>query len=344
MLILSLKLLYRKNPMIFIVIVFTQFITAISIIYVIAKIGADMYAFSTYRDNLRTFTVDWNPDTDGNIGEKIAALSENKDISSVKIETPRINYEEYVFMPPIYCFPFAEETDETADYIIYSVLSVSTEDKNRKSVELYGVNFQIRELVDQYTQPYSVIPYHSLLNNDIPISKVYVEYSEIDSESDMAVKSFQVKSVFAGIAVTDPVERNFTFEEVMSGNRILSVAMCVLALISEIYLYLFLIKKCSRDYGVYMLCGCTRAKTVAIALTQIVVLYALQFAAVMLIYKAVLRGVIIKIEPLMLFTLNINSYVKALLLSLLPLLLVFAFILYNNFIKNTTNKEMISND
>ncbi len=311
------KLLYRKNRSIFLILLTIQCLLASSVNYIFLKNNAAKYDAEKYNHDLRTFTVIFNEPISTNEYEI------GTDLLTQSIETVEVYNKDY----NIKAFSVGEEEKYQSvsghfslDLSYYQwkntngiLLSVENLYKNHPmdTFQINGCIFDVSGVCDKYLEKESIIPIDAFLDVDLPIDKIIITTSNDITLTNMDIIHSKIQSQFPNAEIEDPIKRNFAFEEALKDTDVLSLVMLLLAMLTESYLMLYLRQKCNHEYEILKVLGSTsRSNTILHAASTTVSLLFQSVIGSVFFYYVILR-LIGNVDHLLLLSFDIRTLLYA---------------------------------
>lgn len=333
------KLLYNKNKLVFIIISVIQVIIVCTMLYTIVKIQSKDYYVSDYNEDICTFTLT----KDGLTALQAKDCFSKLDVSDIKTVKILIDSDDYKIIS--YAVGEQENVTEQAKSFAFKDFNYNKwENSNEIFLSIYNL-FDIKEypetikisdsyynvaaVTDSYLSPYSIIPLKSAVKNDLPIKEVQIQYKNINGKSDMDNKNLEILIAFAGGEVKNPIERNYAKEEGMANDEVISVILVFLSIISEMFFYVYILKKCVRDYAVYELCGARKGRVLLINYLILAIFFMLQYGIGYILFKTIILKIISETEPIIAAVIDSRCYLYAFIILGVTFSVIFIFVINN---------------
>lgn len=332
------KLLYNKNKLVFIIISVIQVIIVCTLLYTIVKIQSKDYYISDYNEDICTFTLIKDALTAKQASESISHL-DISEIKAVKMfigdsdDYKTVAYaigEQESVMEQVNSFAlndFDYNAWKDSDEILLSIYNSFNVMDYPETIKIYDNDYRVIAVTDSYLSKYSIIPLKSALENDLPIKEVQIQYKNISGKSDMDKKNVEIFVAFAGGEVNNPIERNYAKEEGMANDEILSVILVFLSIISEMFFYIYILKKCVRDYAVYELCGARKGRVLLINYSILAIYFLFQYVIGYILFSTLILKIISKTEPILSAIINNRCYLYAFVILAVAFSVVFMIIM-----------------
>lgn len=334
MIISNIKLLYRKNKNIFVILILMQILIVCAMLYIISKINGRNYLINNYEEDITTFIVDTNGFFSDEIETYVNSINEESneiESLSIIIDTP-YNCSSYIIdekkiIEKISSNFGVKSIDYNSwcnnNYIMLSVKDLYSYKSLPNIVDINGEEYHIIGIADNYAAKYSIVPYCVIKTKHIPLSKIRIKYKSINGINDMRNKYSKILSIFPGCNVTEPLKRNYTKEEIFHNDNIIEIILCILSILSEMYLYVFLIKSTTREYAVYELCGAKKNDIVLINFFILGSIFVFGYLSGLLIYKFAVIKIIAIAEPIIMSVSSIYCFLLAFLILLVSTACIF---------------------
>lgn len=312
-----LKLLYRKNKSIFIILLIIQCLLASSVNYILLKSHAAKYDADMYNHNLRTFVVVFHePVSSDNCEISVDDLSES--IKAVEFYNETYNIKAYSVGEDVMFQNVSGHFSINMSYDWWKntkgiLLSVENLYKNQPmdTFQIEGCIFDVLGVCDQYLEKESIIPIHTFLEVGLPINKILITTSNDISLSDMETLHSKIQYLFPSAEIEDPIKRNYAFEEALKDTDILSLVTLLLAMLTEGYLMLYLRQKCNREYEIIKVLGSTSLSNTILHAVSSAVALLLQSFIGSILFNCVILQLIGKVDRLLLLTFDIRTLLYA---------------------------------
>lgn len=332
------KLLYNKNKLVFIIIFVIQVMIVCTMLYTIVKIQSKDYYISDYNEDICTFTLTKEGLTAKQVSDCISQL----DISEIKAVKMLIDdlsdYEIIAYAAgekknvteqasSFALKDFNYDNWKNSSEILLSIHNSFNIKDYPETVKVSGNDYRVIAVTDSYLSKYSIIPLNSAVENDLPVKEVQIQYKNISGKSDMDNKNAEIFIAFAGGEIKDPIERNYAKEEGMANDEVISVILIFLSIISEMFFYIYILKKCVRDYAVYELCGARKSRVLIINYSVLAIFFLIQYAAGYILFKTIILKIISKTEPMIAAVIDNRCYFYALIILAAAFSVIFIFVM-----------------
>ena len=329
------KLLYNKNKLVFIIISLIQIIIVCTMLYTIVKIQSKDYYVNDYNEDICTFTLT----KEGLTAQQVNDCTSQLDISKIKTVKMFIDSPDY----EIIAYAAGEKesvTEQSKSFVIkdfdYNIWKDSGEillsifnsfniKDYPETVKILGNDYSVMAVTDSYLSKYSIIPLNSAVENDLPVKEVHIQYNKISDRSDMDNKNAEIFIAFSGGEINDPIERNYAKEEGMENDEIISVILVFLSIISEMFFYIYILKKCVRDYAVYELCGARKSSVLLINYLILAMFFMFQYGIGYIIFKTLILKIISETEPMIAAVIDNRCYLYAFIILGVTFSVIFIF-------------------
>lgn len=339
-LISNFKLLYNKNKLVFIIIFVIQVVIVCTMLYTIVKIQSKDYYISDYNEDICTFKVT----KDGLTAKQASDCISQLDTSEIKIVKMLIDDSaDYEIIA--YAAGEKESVTEQAksfalkdfDYdnwknsreILLSIYNSFNIKDYPETVKISGNDYSVMAVTDSYLSKYSIISLNSAVDNNLPVKEVQIQYNNISGKNDMDNKNVEIFIAFAGGDVKNPIERNYAKEEGMANDEIISVILVILSIISEMFFYIYILKKCVGDYAIYELCGGRKKHVIIINYSVLAIFFLIQYAVGCILFKTIILKIISKTEPMIAAIIDNRCYFNALIILAAAFSVIFIFVMNN---------------
>lgn len=334
------KLLYNKNKLVFIIISVIQVVIVCTMLYTIVKIQSRDYYISDYNEDICTFTLTKDALTAGQANDCISQL-DISGIKTVKIFIDDLSDHEIIayaageqesVTEQVRAFAlndFDYNAWKDSDDILLSIYNSFNITNYPETIKISDNDYRVIAVTDSYLSKYSIIPLKSAVENDLPVKEVQIQYKKISGKSDMDNKNVEIFIAFAGGNVSDPIERNYAKEEGMANDDILSVTLVFLSVISEMFFYIYILKKCVRDYGIYELCGARKNRVLIINYSVLAIFFFIQYAVGYILFKTIILKIISETEPMIAAIIDKRCYFYALIILAAAFSVIFIFVMNN---------------
>lgn len=352
----NIKFAYRKNKAIFILFIVIQIVITTSLIYVVSKKNSFAWSADWYDSELKTYTITsaeaFTADT---VEENINELLKHADLlESVEVVGERFNYVYDVVSYPLneqqeienitseykyYSYSGFDETDYLGgtNSALYADVIGADGNRDKTSINLYGVDYEVKGITDCYYFEKTILPYKAMINNKVPIENIYIRFKDVKNSSEMSKYFSVLISVFPEHQIIMPMERDMSKEETMNNQKIAIIFMMLLSVISYAYLYVYMLNSRKRVFAVYSICGCSSGRIALLLFAETLLMSIAQFLVSVALYVICLKELIIKSEPFLKFTLNAESYLQTFVISVGIMLVVFTPIILS-YSKQSINK------
>ena len=333
------KLLYNKNKLVFVIISLIQVVIVCTMLYTIVKIQSKDYYISDYNEDICTFTLT----KDGLTAQQVNDCTSQLDISEIKTVKMFIDSDNY----EIVAYAVGEKesvTEQTKSFalkdfnydnwkssneILLSIYNSFNIKDYPETVNVSGNDYIVMAVTDSYLSKYSIIPLNSAVKNDLPVKEVQIQYKSINGKSDMDNKNVEIFIAFAGGEINDPIERNYAKEEGMANDEIISVILVFLSIVSEMFFYIYILKKCVRDYAVYELCGARKSRVLLVNYLVLAVFFMFQYGIGYIIFKTLILKIISKTEPMIAAIIDNRCYLYSFVILGVTFSIIFIFVMNN---------------
>lgn len=334
------KLLYNKNKLVFIIISVIQVIIVCTMLYTIVKIQSKDYYISDYNEDICTFTLTKDALTAKQANDCISQLDTSKikvvkmlidDSSDYEIIAYALGEQESVTeqAKSFALNDFDYNAWKDSDEILLSIYNSFNITDYPKTIKISDNDYKVIAVTDSYLSKYSIIPLKSAIENDLPIKEVKIQYKNISGKSDMDNKNLDIFIAFAGGEVNNPIERNYAKEEGMANDEILSVILVFLSIISEMFFYIYILKKCVRDYAIYELCGAKKSRVLSVNYLVLAIFFMFQYVIGYILFKTIILKIISETEPMIAAVIDNRCYLYALIILGVTFSVIFILVMNN---------------
>ena len=314
--IMTMKLLVRKNKSILGIILILQVAICFSLNYMYAKNISSQYEYSSYDSDMRAFTVDLdNSLSISDIKTMIYPLQNQISYVRADIDTQ----DEYYFS----CFPYGEESALTdisknfslsreidykewcsGKYILLAVDNLYKYSGSRDYLTKFGDEFEIIGFTDSYLYQKSVIP--NSIGKKYTARSLKIELKSIPRIDEITRIHYDLLGIFGG-TINDPIEKNYTFEEAVNDSDIISYVMIIAAFATQGYFYIYFIKRCRKEFEIFELLGSTSLLNSLYLYVSLLLLTMVQILITDSVYLILFKPIIKKIDIITYMFSNIKT-------------------------------------
>jgi hypothetical protein len=261
---IHLKLFYRKNKAVFLLLLAIQMMIACSMHYTFLKNQVSRYEADDYDRDLKTFEIikddgwsleelQWTFESlpfsaetawvyNSNYNVKAYTIGEEAALQKVAghFESGQISYSDW----------------QEGDYMLQSVVNLYKKTPG-DTFKVNNIPLTVLGRCDSHLEKYSIVPLQVFQEASLKVDAVYLTSQASMNISEVELLHSDLQVLYPGAEIDDPIKRNYTFEELYEDKDILSFIMLLLAIFTEGYLLLYLRQKHTEEYEVFRILGTT---------------------------------------------------------------------------------------
>lgn len=341
----GIKASMKLSPVIYGAFLFFYIFSVIIGIYIVGKYSSNLLAYDGYDESLSTFTIEYRyPDGEqfSKLEKAIEKYSANENVGYVRLR----------FIDELGVGD--DSVDELAKH--YWAISYASNEKEMISKYLAGngtndidiesfINSENNAIIVEsaltaaedkifniqgtaYTViqriywgengiSYHIVPYKSVVCNDLSIFEITVNYNSISDFAQMTEITSSLSNDFVGAEIKEPVVRDYNVESILSIGNILVYLVIALSAVNFIYIYRYILEKRKRLYDIFFLCGCSKRKVSAFVVAEILLLSISQTIIGLLLFHFAVKPFVTSLEPLLKYTFHIGLYIVVFWVSVL---------------------------
>ncbi|MCD7741796.1 MAG: hypothetical protein LUI06_06295 [Ruminococcus sp.] len=306
--VLYLKLMYKNNKSEFLLLFILQIIICLVVDFTYAKLKSSNYEIDSYNGDMKTFVI--NLDTPlmvKDLKESLEDINEPMEYvyAIINEENERTEFCTYLVGEEESVISSAKDFSLDDDFsysewknqnsVLLAVENLYSYNKEEKSVSIGGKDFNVLGMSDSYLEKYSIVPFEA--SEDLYSQRVEISFKNQLSAEEIVSIHYELYGLYGG-SIDDPIERNYAFEESFNNSAILLYVIVISALITEGYLLMYILKKCEREFSIFMMIGCTFSKNMLNIYLSIMIMLGSQIVLGDLFYMFILKNLMRVSDPL----------------------------------------------
>ena len=182
----------------------------------------------------------------------------------------------------------SDEEEENGAFVAVLSDDDSIFPHDAETISLFGNEYQV---IGMYRgdSSYPIVPFLSLPDS-LPFTSLLIVFYENVTQKQYRELVKTADSVIPGILIYD--EPDFPDEDSMYIYRNIMLISVLISLVSAVnfaMLYLYMVKKRSRDLAIFRICGCTRSKAIRLYVTECLLISVPVYLLGVLLYITVLQ-------------------------------------------------------
>ncbi len=350
----------KKNLAIYTVFLLFCTLTTVAIIYISGKYNSNILAKENYDEMLTTYLIDFGASDNAsfsNVEQAVNEYSNNYNVKVIKLNfsNAKVQDDENNTIKPIYemiAYPLNEkemiwEYVKKAGLTEFDVTEFTSSDDAVIIVTdpMSDINFDTLTFNDM---PYTVVDsvsygknkikehlasYKTVQKNKPMLREITIVFKEITNLNALNEITSGLKKSFPSATVTEPIDRDFSKESILSLGNMLMYLVMVLSVLNLIYNYRYILNERKYQYKILRLYGCTKNRISVFTALEILMICATQITAGVVLFEFVFKPIILQIEPTLKYNFDNGLYFAvSLFMAFMSVVMIASGIIYNKFI------------
>lgn len=326
----NIKSFITQKTSVFVFFILVQVVTLIGIFITYNFMQEQIAIQRSYHNELRTYTVMLS-DTENieeNLAETLNQCGNIQHIYTIFNENSQLVYGEYYGDINKYSGIIIGKDLSKDDITNGYKKVVLTYDSlyNNTSLEVgnfYKINGTDYEIIGFAINDYISIPFNSIKDKNIITGICITTNTEFDA-SEIEQFTNKLSNIFKNSEIIQPINDDKAGQS--SSFKITTfmiVVLMALGIFNLSYLYIFILEQRKKQYAIFQICGCSKAKGEFIYLVEIFIISFIPFIVSAVLFKFAIVPILVVLDKFTIYSMNLSSYLFLMIAYILVMICIF---------------------